>query len=307
MALPTDTIVAMEGTAPAEGKRKIQGPFYRGGKVAPGFEHEKVLDRFRDKALGYIRNAAQKKQDPFFLYLALPAPHTPWLPVEEFRGKSGAGSYGDFVLQVDDLVGRLMKTLSDQGLDENTLVLFSSDNGPVWYPENVAAYQHNSVGPLAGMKGDAWEGGHRLPFIARWKGEIKAGTTNDHLISFTDMFSTFADLTEVAYSKDYPVNSTSILPILLGSDQAATRSVFVMRSSGGAYAIRKGDWKLILAKGSGGFMDGYDKSLAENNPYDGQLYNLADDVSETKNLYAEQADIVKELKSELDRLLETSK
>jgi arylsulfatase A-like enzyme len=300
VALPTDTIASMEGTAPAEGQRKIQGPFYRGGKVAPGFDHEKVLDKFGGKAVDYIRTAAQQKENPFFLYLALPAPHTPWLPTEQFSGKSGAGSYGDYVLQVDNLVGNVLKALADQGLEENTLVVFTSDNGPVWYPENVAQYQHNSVVPLAGMKGDAWEGGHRLPFIARWPGNIEAGTQNAQLICFTDILATFADLTKVSLSAEYPNNSQSILPLLLDPDHAATRSVFVMKSSGGAFAVRKGDWKLILAKGSGGFMDGYDKSLAEKNPFEGQLYNLADDISETTNLYAQHPEKVAELKEELE-------
>ena len=307
VALPTDTIAPMEGTAPAEGKRKIQGPFYRGGKVAPGFDHEKVLDKFGSKAMEYIQTAGQQKESPFFLYLALPAPHTPWLPAEKFKGQSGAGSYGDYVLQVDDLVGNVIKSLADQGLEDNTLVIFTSDNGPVWYPENVTEYQHNSVVPLAGMKGDAWEGGHRLPFIARWPGNIDAGTKNEKLICFTDIFATFADLTKVNLSSAYPRNSNSILPLLLDADHAATRSLFIMKSSRGVYAIRKGGWKLILAKGSGGFMDSYDKSLAESNPYEGQLYNLTEDISETTNWYAEYPDKVAELEKELEVLLEGGK
>lgn len=300
--LPTDSIEAMEGTAPAEGKRKIQGPFYRAGKVAPDFKHPEVLDQFANKATNYIQDASAESA-PFFLYLALPAPHTPWLPKDEFRGKSGAGTYGDFLMQVDAVVGQVMQSLADQGVDENTLVIFSSDNGPVWYPENVAQYQHNSVGPLAGMKGDAWEGGHRLPFIARWKGNIAGGTVNPNLISFTDMLATFAELTQTSVPSEYAHNSISILPLLLDAAHAATRTNFVMRSSRGVYAIRQGDWKLVQAKGSGGFMDSYDPSLAEANPHEGQLYNLSTDIGESHNLYADHPDTVALLSTALQTLL----
>ena len=301
--LPVETIAPMEGIAPSPGKRKIQGPFYRGGKVAPGFEHEKVLDHFSEKAFQYIKNQNQRKQRSFFLYLALPAPHTPWLPTSEFRGTSGAGAYGDFVLQVDHLVGNVLKTLDDQQITNNTLIIFTSDNGPVWYPENVARYDHNAVGPLSGMKGDAWEGGHRLPLIAKWPGKIKAGTVNHHLISFTDIMSTFANLVDLDLSSDYANNSISILPMLLDPDHPAIRTTFVMKSSKGTYSIRKNNWKLILAKGSGGFMDTYDPDLVKRNPYDGQLYNLSTDMGEMKNLYAENSEMVETLRAELENVL----
>lgn len=301
--LPTDSIAPMEGTAPAEGKRKIQGPFYRGGNVAPDFKHEKVLDHFASKATSYIQTASAKKDTPFFLYLALPAPHTPWLPDEQFVGKSQAGVYGDFVLHVDDVVGRITNALEQQGIDENTLVIFSSDNGPVWYPENVEEFNHNSVGKLSGMKGDAWEGGHRLPFIVRWKGKVEAGTENHSLVCFTDLLATFAELVNIQLPDNYINNSLSFLPSLLEGGNESARHQLVMRSSGGVYAVRNGDWKLIQGKGSGGFMDRYDPEIIENNPYEGQLYNLSNDLAEKENLYEQHPEKVQELTTELENLL----
>ncbi len=302
LALPTADIAAMEGTAPAPGQRKIQGPFYRGGKVAPDFKHEEVLDRFGQEAVSYIEAKAQQEQ-PFFLYLALPAPHTPWLPSEAFAGKSQAGDYGDFVLQVDHVVGQLTQTLANLKVADNTLIFFSSDNGPVWYPENVDQYQHQSVGQLSGMKGDALEGGHRLPFIAKWPGHIKAGAVDSNLICFTDLLATFADLTDTPLAENQVHNSQSILPLLINQASTATRSTLVMQSSGRKFAVRKGDWKLILAKGSGGFTDRYDPSFAEGNTSEGRLYNLKTDIGEKINLYEENPEKVAELRSELDALL----
>lgn len=303
VALPSDTIAAREGTAPAPGQRKIQGPFYRAGKIAPNFKHEDVLDRFASEAIDYLKQNANQTE-PFFLYLALPAPHTPWLPTEAFRGKSKAGDYGDFALQVDDLVGRVHQTLEELGVEENTLVFFSSDNGPVWYPEDVAQYGHNSVGPLSGMKGDALEGGHRLPFIAKWPGKIEAGSVNNNLIGFTDLIATFRELTQTKIPSTFPHNSHSFLSLLLKQETESKRESIIMRSSSKAYAIRKGKWKLILAKGAAGFSDGYDPSIAAKNPEEAQLYNLEEDISELNNLYAEFPDVVEELKQELDKVLD---
>lgn len=300
--LPTDNIAAMEGTAPAPGQRKIQGPFYRAGKVAPNFKHDKVLNKFGQEAVQYIQDKAQEEA-PFFLYVALPAPHTPWLPTEPFRGKSKAGVYGDFVLQVDHLVGQLTQTLADLNIDDNTLIFFSSDNGPVWYRENVVEFQHNSVGNLSGMKGDALEGGHRLPFIAKWTGKIEAGAVNDNLICFTDLLATFSELNKVQLLDNQPNNSRNILPLLLDKNHAPTRTTFVMESSSHNFSIRKGDWKLILAKGSGGFTDGYDPSFAERNAFEGRLYDLGKDIGERVNLYGENSEKVTELKEELGIVL----
>ena len=291
--LPINTIEDREGTAPAPGKRKIQGPFFRGGNISPDYVHEDVLGRFEQEAIAFLEK--QTADNPFFLYFALPAPHTPWLPDSAHLGQSGAGDYGDFTLMVDDVIGNVLATLDAKGMADNTLVIFTSDNGPVWYPENVAEFGHSSTTPLAGMKGDAWEAGNRMPFIARWPGEIAPGSTNDHLICFTDMIATFAEMSGTSLPEGAGEDSRSILPLLTDAEAPATRETLVVRSSGGVFAMRQGDWKLIMGKGSGGFYDGYDPSIKAANPHEGQLYNLAEDIGESDNLYAEQPEKVQEL------------
>ena len=171
----------------------IQGAFWRAGAIAPDFEMDDVMPTYTRKAVKYLEERKQSADGakPFFLYLAFTAPHTPWIPTEAFRGKSAGNLYADWVAQVDDATGQALAALDRAGLSDNTLVFFSSDNGPVWYPEDVLKYGHSAVGPLRGMKGDAFEGGHRMPFISRWPGKIKAGATSGQLICFADMLATF--------------------------------------------------------------------------------------------------------------------
>ena len=189
---PTETVADSTSVDGQEGWNKIQGAFWRGGDVAPDFKHADVTPRFAAEARKVIES--HRRTRPLFLYLALPSPHTPWLPAKEFIGKSGAGMYGDFVMMVDDVVGQILASLDRAGMSENTLVLFSSDNGPVWYAKDTERFGHRSVGPLRGAKGSVWEGGHRVPLIAKWPGHVQAGVKNDHTVSFVDFFATFAEL-----------------------------------------------------------------------------------------------------------------
>lgn len=161
----------------SEGWSPIQGAFWRAGAIAPGFEFERVLPKLTDEAVQQIHVAGEEEK-PFFLYFALPAPHTPWVPLDRYRDTSDAGLYGDFVVQVDHTVGRIMEALREAGVEQNTLIIFTSDNGPVWYQRDRERFGHASTGRWRGMKGDAWEGGHRMPFIARWPGEVPKETTS---------------------------------------------------------------------------------------------------------------------------------
>jgi arylsulfatase A len=166
----------------------VQGAFWRGGKISPSFKHIEALPIYTRKAVEYVESRAQGSESkPFFLYVAFTAPHTPWLPTEAFRGKSLGGLYGDFVTQVDDAVGQVLAALDRAKLSDNTLVFFTSDNGPMWYPEDVKKFGHSAAGPWRGMKGDAWEAGHRMPFIARWPGKVPSGATNTETICFSDI------------------------------------------------------------------------------------------------------------------------
>ncbi len=295
---PTETI---EGSH-SEGVTPIQGAFWRKGKIAPGFKHDEVLPKFTEKALSFIKSQHENEAGkPFFLYFALAAPHTPWLPTGEFKGESKAGDYGDFVAQVDNSVGQIMKTLKQHGIADNTLLFFTSDNGPVWYEQDVERYDHRSTHFLKGMKADVWEGGHRMPFIARWPGKIKPNTTSHETISFTDMLATFAALMGDKLPENSGEDSYNILPALLGGKyENPIREATVIENR----AIIQGDWKLIFGSGKGGISGRYFKQQIDDSTLkglNGELYNLKDDPSEKKNLYAEKPDIVERLKKLMDK------
>jgi len=282
------------------GWTKIQGAFWRGGGMAPGFKHDEVLPKFTEKSVAWLTDRHRKAPDqPMFLYLALAAPHTPWLPTGRFDGISRSNMYSDFVAQVDDSVGQVLAALGRMGLADNTLVLFSSDNGPVWYAQDVQRYKHRSVGPLRGMKGDVWEGGHRMPFIARWPGRVKPATTSGELICFTDMLATFAEIVGAKLPAGAGEDSVSILPVLLGRklDKPVRRTLI---HPAGLYGIRCGKWKLIAGLGSGGFSKPRRRKPAAGEP-PGQLYDLQADLGETKNLYAERPEVVEKLTKLLEQ------
>jgi arylsulfatase A-like enzyme len=276
----------------SEGWTPHQGAFWRGGGIAPDLKLNDVLPRFTDEAITVIKQRDPTK--PLMLYLAYPAPHTPWLPSPEFGGKSGAGMYGDFLMMVDHEIGRVLAALDAAGMSKETLLVFTSDNGPVWYPQDVERFGHDSAGGLRGMKGDAWEAGHRMPFIVRWPGQVKPGTSSHQTICFTDLLATFADLCGAQLPGGAGPDSFSILPVLLGTQppEKPVRGPVVMRAgSSSAMMIRSGDWKLIDQLGSGGFSDPKTIRPGPGDP-SGQLYNLRDDPAERTNLYQKHPDRV---------------
>ncbi len=243
------------------------------------------------------------------LYLAYTAPHTPWLPSSEFAGKSGASLYGDFVMMVDAQIGRVLAALEQAGMARDTLLIFTSDNGPVWYPADVARLGHDAAGGWRGMKSDLWEAGHRMPFIVRWPGHVQAGTVSDQTICFTDLLATFADVCGVKLPAGAGPDSFSFLPVLEGRQPEGRpiRGPLVMQAgSSRAMMIRDGDWKLINRLGSGGFSK---PRIIKPGPGDppGQLYNLRTDPSETHNVYLEHPEIVTRLTAEMDRIVTAGK
>ena len=289
---PTASIEASN----SPGWTRIQGAFWREGKVAPGFKHADILKLLAIRSSMYLELKKQaSERQPFFLYVALPAPHTPWLPSRNHLGKSKAGMYGDFMHEVDASVGRILKTIDTLELTENTLVIYTSDNGPVWYPTDVERLGHSSTGPLRGMKGDAWEGGHRMPFIVRWPGEIAPQGTCHQTICHTDMLATFADITGRKLPGNAGEDSFSILPALRQPQSAkAVRPALVSQSSGRALAIRQGPWKLIPQLGSGGFSQPRRVKPTTDGPQ-GQLYRLDQDLGESKNLWQQEPQVVQRL------------
>jgi arylsulfatase A-like enzyme len=309
VAPPTNQIAANN----SEGWSPIQGAFWRAGGIAPGLELKDVLPKFTDEAISVIeshaeQNAEKKSENPLLLYLAYPAPHTPWLPAPEFLGKSGASMYGDFTVMVDAMIGRVLAALDKAGMSDDTLVIFSSDNGPVWYEEDVERFGHDSSGGLRGMKSDAWEAGHRMPFIVRWPGQVKPSTVAQQTICFTDVLATLADVYEVPLRAGDGPDSFSFLSVLRGRQpkEKPIRSSLVMRSGGGAMTVRVGDWKLIDRLGSGGFSQPRRVKPEPGGPT-GQLYNLKDDPAETTNLFAAKPEIVKRLQAEMNRVVKSGR
>jgi arylsulfatase A len=297
----------------SEGWSPIQGAFWRAGGIAPDLALKDVLPRFTNEAVQIIEEQAAAENGnegeaskPLMLYLAYPAPHTPWLPDPEFAGKSGAGMYGDFLMMVDAQIGRVLGTLQKAGMDEDTLVIFTSDNGPVWYDADVERFGHDSCGELRGMKADAWEAGHRMPFIARWPKRVKAGTQSGQLVCFTDLMATFADLLGAKLPADAGPDSFSFLPALTSNPPSLTpiRTQIAMRPGSAALmTFRSGDWKLITGLGSGGFSKPNRVKPSPNDPQ-GQLYNLASDLGETTNLYSKHPEIVARLTAELKKIVD---
>ena len=299
--LPTDTI----GDSNTPGMSPIQGAFWRGGDIAPGFKHEEVLPHLTDKSLEFLQSHRETSQQPFFLYMALPAPHTPWLPLEEFEGESEAGMYGDFTYQVDQSIERVLDYLDEAGIEEETLVFFSSDNGPVWFEEDVEKYDHSSVGPLAGMKGDAYEGGHRMPFVVRWPGKVPAGSESKQLVCFTDMIATVADLIDVPLEQETNAeDSYSFLPVLLGENEPhQLRDELLVESVYGLHAMRLGDWVYINGEGSGGFSWGYPRPEGDPRQGQAQLYNLAEDLGQQQNVIDQEPGVASMLEQKLNNYL----
>lgn len=283
-------------------QRQGGGGFWRAGPIAPGFKHDEVLPTITKKALSYLeRRATDSPNRPFFLYFPLTAPHEPWQPTDEFRGKSRAGDYGDFVAQVDWTVGQVLETLDRLKLADSTLVIFTSDNGAHWTPGDIEKFGHRANMPYRGQKSDIWEGGHRVPFIARWPGRIKASTTSDQLACLTDMMATFTALLDEKLPTDTGEDSFDLLPALLGEKSARPmRDAIVNHSGNGVFAIRQGSWKLVRGLGSGGFTQPASVQPTSDGPQ-GQLYNLAQDIAETNNLYQEKPEIVARLSTLLEK------
>lgn len=285
----------------------------RQGVIAPDFDMQEVDMTFLQKSREFIaQHVRSSPQKPFFLYHATQAVHLPSFPGKEFRDKTQAGPHGDFISEFDHIVGALMKDVEKHGLADNTLVILSSDNGP----ETTAVVQmradhgHDGAKPWRGVKRDAWEGGHRVPFIVRWPARVKAGTTSDQLVSLTDIMATVAAISGASLPHDAAEDSFNLLPALEGEANAPIRPYLLTQAFSGArtIAIRRGHWKYIDHPGSGG--NNYDKgemkpyAVPETDPEaPAQLYDLSTDPGETTNLFSKRPEIAKELKA----LLEHSK
>ena len=280
---------------------------WRAGPIAPDFAMADVQPRLTAKALAYLaERAAAGTGHPFFLFLPFAAPHTPILPTREFEGKTHATSYGNFVTQVDADVGAILAALDRHGLAKNTLVIVTSDNGfaPAADVPAHTRVHHDPSGGYRGYKSDLFEGGHRIPFIARWPGVIRAGATSDALVEQLDLFATCADLLGAPVPAGAAEDSVSLLPLLRGEPSAPPpRTTLVSHSAEGRFSIRDGRWKLLLWPGSGGWssptptpsqwLKTERTDLATLPPF--QLYDLTADPAEQTNVAAAHPEIVRRL------------
>lgn len=287
VARPTETAMGTKRDLKANGKDSRTA--YAGGDIAPGFVPEECNAAFSDEAVRIVNDHAESDQSrPLFLYYAMLEPHVPWLPSEEFAGKSEAGSYGDYIVQLDDEVGRVLAALKETGLEKDTLVIFSSDNGAMWRPQDIERFGHRANGIFSGTKGTAYEGGHRVPFIARWPDYIPASTVSEAFINHSDLFATLADVFKVDLGKAYPENaedSHTFLSVL--SDPAHVHRRPGMIVTPGSY--RLGDWKLRFRRGGGATAHPISEAMLHNISKDpAELADLSDSNAATKSrMYAE--------------------
>lgn len=279
---------------------------WRKGLTSDDFNHTNVLQDLTDKAVNYISNQAQEKE-PFFLYFPLPAPHTPILPTTEFLGKSNTNMYGDFVMQVDDVLRQIRDVLKQHGISENTLVVFTSDNGcsPKADFEELAKVDHDPSFTFRGTKADIFEGGHHVPFIVEWPAKGLKNTTANQTICTTDFLATCAEITGYHLKDAEGVDSYSMLPLISGNKNIDIRDYTVHHSIDGSFAIRQGDWKLNICQGSGGWSYPKLSDIKQENLNlpTMQLYNLKEDIGETKNRVADYPEKVVELKAALKKII----
>jgi len=267
------------------------------GLMASDWSQEEVDVRLTEKAVGFIeRHQASRPNDPFFLYFVPSSPHIPWLVPEFMKGKTEEGARGDLVALVDWCVGQITETLERYGLDDNTLLIITSDNGP-----RKGANGHKSAGDFRGYKAQIWEGGHRVPFIAKWPGKIKPGTKSDEIFCLTDMMATFAALMDREMPDDAGEDSYNVLPALLGEEMTENRMrPRIFHSANGVFAIQQGDWKLI--QGTKGPGAGRDYINPDSLLLTGQLYKLDNDPYEQVDLWDEYPGKVKELNKLLEEI-----
>ena len=286
------------------------------GWKAPGYRFVGADLLFLAKATAFVtKHVEERPEQPFFLLLSTQIAHAPVLPAPGFSGATEAGARADFVLELDAIVGRLLDTLEALGVDEDTLVIFHADNGPetlhtIWMR---ADHDHDPAGGWRGMKRDGWEGGHRVPLIARWPGRIPAGGVSGQLASSTDLLATFASLVGHALPDEVGLDSFDLLPVLLGlrPDDDPVRPHLLTQSFRGEFQLRRGTWKYLDHLGSGGnnYAKGRlaDFALPELAPEaTGQLYDLSSDPGETRNLFFEEAETREAMQALLAELTSAS-
>ncbi|MFO7870771.1 MAG: arylsulfatase [Kiritimatiellia bacterium] len=293
---------------PTVPKPPVKEMYGEDGLMVPDWKLEPMIPEFTRRAVKLIEEQAGRpegERKPYFLYFPLTSPHSPVVPNREFIGKSGAGPYGDFVCEVDWIVGEVMNALERTGTANDTLIIFTSDNGPesrtfdeIGCYTRIRDYGHYSMGNLRGIKRDAWEGGHREPFVARWPDVIPAGSVCDQVTVLGDLLATCADIVGTRVPEGAGEDSVSILPLLKGQTDKPVRECAVHHSMNGRFAIQKDNWVFIDSPtGDDNKEPEWHRKNRGYEPHDcpGELYDLSKDLSERTNLYRERPEIVREL------------
>ena len=305
--------------SPPVGAMIPDGPIHRGFDYFHGFHHARnmeaviendrviahdetvnMLPRLTKQSVDYV-TSRKRQSKPFFLYIPLGSPHTPIVPSKQWQGKSPLGSYGDFVMQTDNVVVEVMEALKQNGLADNTLFIFTSDNGCSKAAKigDLAEKGHIVSAHLRGSKADIWDGGHRIPFIARWPGKIAAGSTSNQLVCLGDLFATAAQIVGAPVPDGSCEDSVSFLPAFSDQPIVSTRTGLVHHSFSGHFAYRLGKWKLVLARGSGGWSSPNENQAGKNDAPKAQLYDMSTDVGETNSLYAAKPEVADKLLKQL--------
>ena len=266
------------------------------GPAVPNWKLEEILPTLSRRAVKYIESRAVDKK-PFFLYLPLTSPHEPVAPTAEWQGKSGMHPVADFIMETDAVVGDVLHAIDRSGLADNTLVIFASDNGHAPYngERELAAHGHHVSGPYRGFKADIWDGGHRIPFVARWPEKVKPGSHCSDTICLTDLMATIAAILGESLPDNAGVDSVNFLPDLLGTAEGPAREAVVHQSGVGSLAIRQGKWKLEFCPGSGGWTSPTNAQGVKQSLPAVQLYDMTQDIAERVNVQAKHPEIVKQL------------
>jgi arylsulfatase A-like enzyme len=299
-----DRVVERPSAEQPDGMEGIDGP------AAPGWTLEQVMPDITARAVEFVEESAD---EPFFLYVPLTAPHTPVVPAKRFQGQSDAGTYGDYVCEVDWAVGQVLDALERRGIADDTLVVFTSDNGPEHldgHPDanaydRVREHGHASMGGWRGIKRDLWEGGHRVPFVARWPGEVPAGTDCDETICQTDLFRTLASVLDADLPADAAGDSYDVLPALRGTTgDEPIHDATVYHAIDGSLAVRVGDWVFSDAESAdmNGEPDWFRDERGDGEDGPGLLYDLSADPEQRENLHDDRPDVAADLRETLARI-----
>jgi arylsulfatase A len=281
---------------PSEGVVLPRG--FVGAPMAPGWRMQDILPDITKRAVKHIHHRA-KQRKPFFLYFSMTSPHEPIVPSKKFQGKSGIAPIADFVMETDWSAGQVIKAVDDAGIADNTVVIFTADNGHSHYTgwQELIDAGHMPSGPYRGHKGDVWEGGHRVPLVVRWPGRIKANKNSNQMVSLTDIFATCAEVVSADLPQNGAEDSVSFLPALLGEDRTGDRTTLVNHSNHGEFAYRDGPWKLVFKRSGPNLEQSRGRSTIV------ELYNLDSDIAEENDLSKKHPDLTKRMTADLKNLI----